>query len=278
MIFIIVSERSVIKFIDKTVESIIKHNNNCLIKLIVPTRDIILFNSVLNVFSDVEVISEELYVDGFNIDEIGSRLGPYSKRAGWYLQQLVKLNLARSLLEDRYIVWDSDTIQLQPINFFEDGKMCFNKTRNFHKQYLETIEKLFMNSIDVQKSSYVSQFMPIDTLLLKRMFREIEELNSVDHWFEAVLDCLPHEGQSEFSEYETFANFALYKNRKNCIITKRKWFLYGSEILNINEVEDLGAIERTFDGYSYVSFERHHKKSLLKLLFASIRLKLRISS
>ena len=57
-------------------------------------------------------------------------------RVGWYFQQLLKLGFAStSYCKKYYLTWDSDTLPLSHLRFFENGKPLFTSKKEFHQPY-----------------------------------------------------------------------------------------------------------------------------------------------
>lgn len=278
MRFLIVSEKSVKDIIPVTVASLKYFQPNCQIDLVVPHSDLDVFWEIFSDHTFVKIFDENDFVDDFTKSRIQAAIGPFGFRAGWYLQQLVKLNYARSTSCERYVIWDSDTVQLNPIMFFSDEYIYLNSSKNLHRPYRKTIEKIFAGLIPPTQESFVSQFMVIETSVANMMLDDIKDTCGVDHWFEGVLKSIPLSGPSEFSEFETYASYAIFRFPKQYHINYTRWFLYGSDILGLNEIRCFEEIRNYFPGFDYVSFERFHKKNLTKSLYARLCLKLRIGS
>lgn len=278
MKFLIVSEKSVKDIIPLTVASLKHFQPNCRIDLIVPNSDLDTFFKIFRDHDFVKIYDEKDFVDGFTKPVIQTALGPFGFRAGWYLQQLVKLNYARFTSCDKYIIWDSDTVQLNRLTFYNKGGIYLNRSKNLHPPYRKAIERIFGGIIPPAQESFVSQFMVIETFVANLMLDDIKNICGVDHWFEGVLKSIPLNGPSEFSEFETYASYAMFRFPDKYNINRSNWFLYGSDILGGREIRCLEEIQNIFPGFDYVSFERFHKKNFVKSLYAQLCLKLRISS
>lgn len=80
------------------------------------------------------------------IKELLKKNGSSYNRAGWFLQQFIKLGFAQSQLcqKEFYLSWDADTLPLRPISFFSDeGNPFFSLKKEHHEAYFETLSKLF---------------------------------------------------------------------------------------------------------------------------------------
>ena len=97
--------------------------------------------------------------------------------------------------------------------------------------------------------------MLFETNILLEMRDELESRHGCD-WIEAVLRALPGTSASEFSEYETYANYFESRHPGSIELRSQKWFRYGREVFPKTDAT-LEEIARRFDGYDYVAFERH---------------------
>lgn len=147
------------------------------------------------------------------------------KRAGWYIQQFIKLAYSRMCEDDYYLIWDSDTIPVKNIDLFSpEGVPYFDIKTEYHKQYFETISNLF-DGLDKQiKGSFISEHMVVNTSIMKKMIEFIENNDKLfgNTFYEKIINSispvyLPYCG---FSEFETYGSFATkyynssYKYRK----------------------------------------------------------------
>lgn len=263
--FVLVAERSVIDTISLVLKSLEKYAPFASVYLVVPDCQV---NEFLTQASeDVVVVKESIIMPGWGVGRVARKLGRHSGRAGWYYQQFLKLNFGNFIKCRRYVIWDADTVMLQHLDFVVDGRIQMNSSVRFNKPYFNTFQRLFNQSPPV-KRSLISQFMFIDNLILCEMQEEIKTNFSSSDWVDAVLDQLPLASQSEFSEYEIYGNYVASRYPDKFKMTKINWFLYGSEILPEVRDVDLETVESTFNGFSCVAFERHHRKGFLKKLFA----------
>ncbi len=169
---------------------------------------------------DVELIDENTifpnlsYVSVANvIDEIiGER-----KRAGWYLQQFIKMAWSLKTEKPYYVVFDADTIPLNQIQYISNNdRYLLTQKKEFHKPYFDTISRLF--SDDIKRSvngSFIAENMIIDTLIMKTMIEDIESNTNIkgDSFFEKILNAINIEDLlgSGFSEFETYGNYIYSK-------------------------------------------------------------------
>jgi hypothetical protein len=263
---LLVAEKSVLPVLQQVVAGLIKWGIADQAILAVPSRQIGEFAHLKSPI--VHLVIEDEIVGTHSFEYISERLGQYRCRTGWYLQQFVKLGFARVAGEDHYIVWDADTVPLEPVKFVRNGRSQVTIAKEFHEPYFEVFEKLLLCK-PLLRFSVISQYMRVNTLFAREMLDQIERIHGV-HWIDAVLSVLPLKGKSEFSEYETYANYIASVHPQSVEFVHRRWFRHGSDVLRIDRLPSNEEIERVFSGYSYVSFERRvHsglKRNLIKAL------------
>ena len=74
---------------------------------------------------------EEIVADRRQLEAIAGRHFTCEYRFGWYYQQFLKMEFARSrYAKDYYLIWDSDTIPLNPVSFLTPEKMVLLRKQN----------------------------------------------------------------------------------------------------------------------------------------------------
>ena len=99
--------------------------------------------------------SEWNIVDEFSIGNIGIA----THKNIWVKQQLLKIyGVHKAAIEGfkNIIIWDGDTIPLQKITFFEENKVNYFKSGEYHLPYFETINKLLGMNKEVN-FSFIAQ-------------------------------------------------------------------------------------------------------------------------
>lgn len=96
--------------------------------------------------ANYSVINENDVSGALNLTQIRDMLpNEFKFRAGWYLQQILKIAVANNL-DDKNgysLIWDADTVPLKHINFLSDeNKLKFFMGNEFHEPYFSTIKKL----------------------------------------------------------------------------------------------------------------------------------------
>jgi len=270
---LVVAEKSVLSVVEKSLTSLFQLAEIDRAAVVVPARQLSDFARLKS--PSIEVVAEDDVIPGHISQSIAARLGARQARTGWYLQQFVKLGFCKCVEAPRYVIWDADTVLLQPMSFFRDGRLQLATAKEHHRPYFETFERL-MGARPALRSSAISQYMPVDVSCAKEMLERIEGIHN-RHWIDAILSVLPLQGDSEFSEYETLANYMALSHPDKVSFVRHRWFRYGSDICGFTTLPEINEVAAIFSGYAYVAFERHpHSALKRKLLW--LMLKLGISS
>ena len=96
-------------------------------------------------------------------------------RAGWYLQQFLKMSYSFICEDAYYLIWDADTIPVREIQMFdEDGVPFFDVKEEYHRPYFTTLNKIFNNRIKKSNPySYISDHIVIKTEYMRNLILEI---------------------------------------------------------------------------------------------------------
>ncbi len=272
--YVLVAERSVMPVIALALRGIEAYGNPGSISIVAPSSQINEFRFASGF--GARVIAEDEVLAGWSLARIRSAMPRNPHRAGWYLQQFLKLSFGFYACIPQYVIWDADTVMLSHINFTENGMTLMNSAREHHREYFETFKRLFGREAPL-RHSVISQYMLIETQILQEMRSTIETRFGKD-WIEAILSVLPGVSPCEFSEYETYGNFFASRHSGKLRMTRTKWFRRGAEIIRDPALESFDEIRKRFAGYAYVAFERHHADSFLRRLRGRGLLLLRLSS
>jgi hypothetical protein len=266
---LLVAKQNIIPVLRLTIESLEKNIKNNIIHLVVPDKEINLFEKIIT--EKIKLIPESYVVPNWTHSRISDFMPKQPDRAGWYLQQFIKLNFGIYSKYSEYLIWDADTILLKPVKFKKNLKYIFNPAKEYHAHYFKTFERILGIKPTLSKS-VISQFMMINTEICLEMQRDICRHGNNEDWIKIILCGLPFSDKSEFSEYETYGNYIAYKYPEKIELNGSKWFRYGSEICNDLTNLSLSNLETIFRAYSYVAFESH-KKNMLRKLGSKIILK-----
>lgn len=230
--------------------------------IISDNRNFKYFSSSFKKKYDVCFIDENQLIDGLTRERVKklvvSQFGN-TQKAGWYLQQFLKLSFSLSLYaKDYYLVWDSDTIPVRPLNFFDDkGRTLFTIKEEYHKPYFDTMQKILGIS-KTNEGSFIAEHMLFNVSILKEMLCKIENNQHLDGntWWEKVLLATDPNEPIGFSEFETYGTYCekFYKNliayRK--LSTLREGGKIYSFFLKTEEFENFGK------EYDTISYENSH--------------------
>lgn len=175
------------------------------------------FSNILKIGSRLRLIDEGSVIPGIDAKSLAQFLleqNSNSKRAGWYLQQFLKMGICNFVdIADHYLIWDADTVLLKPVDFFANGKILINPATEYHAPYFETYRKI-LGMERLSPVSFISEHMMIKTSFMKELIVAIElQTSSYAFWVWKILHAIPREhlSSSGFSEYETYGNFVLNK-------------------------------------------------------------------
>ena len=110
-------------------------------------------------------LNENELVDVPRVRELySSRTDNGLGRAGWYIQQFVKMQFSRFTNDEYYLVWDSDTIPLKPVDMFaDDGRPFFDMKDEMTPAYFRTLGKILPDIHKTVNESFISEHMIIRT-------------------------------------------------------------------------------------------------------------------
>lgn len=149
------------------------------------------------------------------------------QRTGWYVQQFLKMAYSRVCDDEYYLLWDSDTIPIKPIELFDpDGKPYLDYKTEYFKEYFVTLGRILPGYSKTFKGSFIAEHMLVNTMHMRELLKIIESNESVEgiSFVEKIVNSIPIEflGKSGFSEFETFGTF-LYRNYFS-FYTLRRWY------------------------------------------------------
>ena len=279
----LVAEESCVATLGFVIEGLIQNLQDANIYIVVPESQLSLFKRFEGL--NIQIVSEDVVANGYCLNYVRKRL-KHKDRAGWYLQQFLKLDFGVYLEQvsgnsELYLIWDADTVPLTKIHIPESPtKLLHNLGRNKrHKHYNITYRKIFGIGFS-EANSAISQYMWCNRNLIERFKEEVQARTQSSFWIDGILTSLDGLDQSEFSEYEFLVNYCNQKYPGTYENVRNKWFLHGADI--VREVDDIeyADLQKVFTGYQYVAFERHKKhfstiKNVIRRLYALVALRLR---
>jgi hypothetical protein len=222
--------------------------------VITAARNFRRFNRALG--DEVVLIDEDVFIPGMKLEQLrGLPLPGFPKGAGWYFQQLLKLQFAYTKpADDYYLVWDSDTIPLRALQFFDEkGAMQFTIADEAHAPYFQTYRKLLGEGPN-REFSFISQHMPVRKSILREMLARIETHVPGDgNWAWKIMWNLEGTDVNLFSEYEMFGHYVKNHYPEQAVFRRLPWLRDGTRVVGgIPSPQDL---ERLGKEYAFAAFE-----------------------
>ncbi|MFH2069035.1 MAG: DUF6492 family protein [Candidatus Omnitrophota bacterium] len=180
--------------------------------------------------------------------------------SGWLFQQLLKLSGDTICSQKYYLVLDADTVLLRPQVFLHSGKTLFNYSDEYRKDYFVTYENL-LGEKPVSAVSFISHYMLFEKEKVQKL-KEAIETRSGMKWYDAVIREAGA-GDASFSEYETYANFAL--SRFPGEATVNYWFNFSLFREALPEMERV--IQTLSRRYKSASFHSSNSKNCFKGIY-----------
>ena len=224
--------------------------------LIVPDNEVSFFCDITPTIWAIRGEREFFY--DYSKHAIDKRMsGENVGRAGWYLQQFLKINAIVDpvLSDDDYVlIWDADTVPLKKLMFVNDAnspKLMFYSGSEFHKPYFLTLKKIF--GIErVGNFSFIAQCLPTKVAWVREM------LSPLSDYVDSVLSALPGESFSEFSEYESIGSFCFSRYKSDVMLNYRHWCRWCGGVFGISQFAIVNRVILSIYSifYDYVAFEK----------------------
>jgi SAM-dependent methyltransferase len=228
-------------------------------EVIVPDHEVAIFKAESPaIFS---VLPESFYLGKYTLSWLQDRFPPLlSGRAGWYLQQFIKIEAARRAgLNQNCLIWDADTVPIKKIHFEDaDGRLLYYKGNYrppIHEPYFDLIKSV-LGIPRLGENSYIAQCFAFRTNWVEDMCSTIEQKFSATSWIEVVVDHIDHsKGGCGFSEYETLGTFFSHKYANEIKFIDRQFFRHGTQLVGNPENIDLAAWAGLAEIVDFVAFE-----------------------
>lgn len=174
--------------------------------------------------------------------DVASYLNTDTQRAGWYLQQLIKLYspLVIPNISSNVLVLDSDTLFLNPVSFlneYNEPLFCPANFSQFHRPYFLQAESLIPDLKGrFLHISGVSHHMLFQKEIITHLFTAIETLHKKPAW-RAICECVPSGKKGKviyagLSEFELYCNYVFLYSRQGHIRPLR-W----TEVASLDRLE-----------------------------------------
>ena len=238
------------------------------IYIICPSQEFLEFEEKLS-YSEFKIFREEDLISFTEFRNIYEQLSEQIKykskfkdRIKWYYQQILKISFVLKFIDEKkknIIIWDSDTIILKKINFFEKNKsIMYGNFNEFHKSYFIT-NKMILKTLPKYYISFLNQFIAIsneDGKLLSKKLLDNKTRNTPQTLSKIILSniFLAHKeyNGSMFSEYELIGQTKYLFHKK-----KQKPILYLRFGLN-GVLTKCQTILVKFLNFKHVTYEHSH--------------------
>lgn len=221
----------------------------------------------------IEYLDENEILDGLNYESVKKILCSIcgnSYRTGWFFQQFLKMAYAFRCKDDYYLVFDADTVALNPISYFDsDGRPQFIVKREYYNFYFHTIDVLFDGEVKRmdENVSYIAENMMISKQIMLAMINDILANEKLEGrtFYEKILRAVDRKVVMDtgFSEFETYGNYVMRFYPETYAQIRMRTQRLGSFLLGQNPSKE--QLEWMSKDYDIVSFERHGKQWLARI-------------
>ena len=148
----------------------------------------------------------------FSIDDVKAIIKSTNGREGWYLQQLLKLYVFRTIdCADHVLLFDSDCVICRPVTFIDD-KILLDWSEEIHVPYFSHMLRVSgIEQLDKGKSG-IADHMLVRRDIMEGLLSKIEGHTGKEAWralLEEVEPAYYNYPSSGMSEYELYFNYAL---------------------------------------------------------------------
>lgn len=216
----------------------LKHTLPYIIKQFPNHRVKVIANGGLRTYFDaydcISFIDEDEMLCGISYDSvkkcIEARYPKASRRTGWYFQQFLKLGYSLVCDKEYYLTWDSDTLPLKGLQFFDENEKPYLDYLPYvidDAAYGETINELWKNRsiLPNRDFSFITEHMLFKTNIVRELISEIENNTSLagKNFGEKIINAvsLDNLNLSGFSEFETYSSFV--RCRYPDVYVLRRW-------------------------------------------------------
>jgi hypothetical protein len=178
------------------------------------------------------------------------------KRGKWMFQQFLKLQAGQHLGLKHFLIYDSDTVLINPFKYETGGKFILEYSDGYRGE-LDDLHERLVRGLRLQPYSFMCHAMLMETRLMKQLLQAIEQSTSMD-WKTAILEHMDTSEDLCFSEYELYGNFACDKIRNPAQDrTLAYWFNKAYPRAQVPELESLKAVSRkTCRSLSFHSYNK----------------------
>lgn len=206
----------------------------------------------------VKIVDENQVFEGLTFEAV-RKLN--AEKTGWYFQQFLKMAYSYICQNDFYFICDGDTVPLNPLCLYQNGKTVFIKKGEYFAPYFNMIDILFDGKVKRDVNfSFIAECMLIDKRVMAALINDIENNDKISGgtFFEKILNqiLLAKLRGRDFSEYETYGNYVNTYYKNSYTIQELPTLREGMKFFNkLPEDYILYYLSRDFD---MVSFEKKY--------------------
>ena len=299
--FVSVSLETEIYQLKKTIPFMIKNYKDIDYVLIVPFKSIDIFREsfydykFVKIIDENKIINKKKYLDICH-DFFGKREDFKDFIYSWYYQQFLKLAYCLDFSRNKYatVIWDSDTIPLKKIEFFDKNfeYILYGSNYEYHKNYFEVNNKILGRNIIWPRYSSITQFSVLkfeDKIKLKKYLLNSNSKYKIKfkkyYLIYAILNAInmsirkSHITTPMFSEYELIATFLI--NEYSNLYLSQKPIKFFRNYVN-GQLNNLQENLLFLFGFKHITYEskdmlitRQSNRKLLISIFNEIKIILR---
>lgn len=245
---------------EATARKLLEHVDSHSYEVVVPDHEVALFRRVTP--SAIQVIPEVYYCGKRDLNHLRERFPAVLRnRAGWYLQQFLKIEAIRRDPRDvNCLIWDADTVPLRRMEFADEaGRLIYRTGLHrpaIHQPYFDLIQSVLGISREID-DTFISQCFPARSRWVQEMCAQITEQHHVESWWDAVVNHVAaHPSFCGFSEYETLGSFILKHHRDEVTLRPGQYFRPANQIFPLERLEQEPA-NRIIRSMEYVAYDNY---------------------
>lgn len=173
------------------------------------------------------VVTEDKFP--FSREEVVKRTS--EKRAGWYIQQLVKFYaplMISNTLENCVII-DADVVFYRRVKFLEGDKFLFDKNHEVHQPYFDHMKRLHPEFEPWKRNfSGIVNCMVFNKTIITELMEKVEVYQKKPFW-EAYLECLDKKdvNGSGSADYELYFHYVMRNYGTRVILRPLQYSNFG---------------------------------------------------
>lgn len=246
------------------------------------------FRMLEGLADNVVLLDENTLVEGLSFASVRKCLKEHLgiNFTGWYFQQFLKMGFALTdYAKEDYLVWDADTVPLNPLKFKEvtegKNKYLFMPKTEHHAPYFSTIDRLFAAPKKADYS-FISEHMLFNVSIMRELKEQIgkadiEECPNNSLWFEKIIYAIEPGILQGFSEFETYGTYCLNYYPDVFALRIFRTFRRGGLIYGMMaSVKEIDSLKDDLDTCSFELYDYPvslHRKLLQKSFYWYCRIK-----